>query len=107
MVRLWSRRRKGRPTGITLVANCNWPISDLRSRKVRAWEEIALSRVWEYVCNLSWGRRACIATVSSSIPRNVNDVAGPSVLCCARGIARSLHNLMNVLRSRDARAKVG
>ena len=59
------------------------------------------------MASLSGGKRACMATVSNSMPRKVSVVAGPSVLCGASGIFSFAQSLVNEFKSRSVRSLVG
>jgi len=89
--RTCSWRMKLHPGRMTLVANCNSPVKLWRTCLVttlweRHWDRVSLS-----LKNLLARRCRCKVTVSTSMPRNVRQVAGPSNLDISRGTPRCEH----------------
>ena len=78
--------RKVRPERTTLQAWLSTPTRDSSSLLPHAFLSPQSSRRDRRRSNLSWGRRSSAASVSTSMPRNVRQVVGPSRLCCARGV---------------------
>ena len=91
------RRRKVRPDGTTLHACWRLPVKDSSSFRVQ-WrlsdQEIRSVRIQS---NFSCGRRACNRRESSSMPRTVRRVEGPSSLSRWRGILQSWNCWIQVL----------
>ena len=72
------RRRKRRPAGTTLAAKESWP---MRGRSSLLVTDFLPNQdlVREVIsCNLAGGSRSCCRVESSTIPRKVRLVAGPS-----------------------------
>ena len=88
VLNVMSRRRNRRPAGTALAAKDNFPISDRRERLVslvRCDQSCSSMRISS---SLVGGSRICCRTESSSRPRKVSEVAGPSTLSMATGMPR-------------------
>ena len=84
--RSMSRRMKMRPGGTTLHAKASLPMRESKDRLVQVWCRCAFGRGRGEIgaVHPSWSERWS-PTESSSIPRKVSVVAGPSVFSCFRG----------------------
>ena len=99
IVRSYSLLMKGRPPLTTDVENWSIPITDFRSLNVifSFWSTSLTCCV--YLLSFSMGSLASILTVSSSIPKKVNDVTGPTVLWGAKGTPIYWQTWSNVSRA--------
>ena len=98
--RLIMRRRKVRPEGTTLHACWRLPIKDSSSFRVQ-WRlsDQEIRSVW-IRSNFSCGRRAYSWRESSSMPRTVRRVEGPSNFSGWRGIPLSWNCWIQVFKFR-------
>ena len=79
------RRRNDLPAGTTLQAWASRPMSDNKSLFLHAFLPLHLPRSACNLSNFARGRRICMASESSMIPKNEITLAGPSALSIARG----------------------
>lgn len=79
-------RRKVLPGGTTFAAKERRPINDRRSRFVATDLESQEVMACFICASFSGGRRASRRSVSRSMPRDGNSVAGPSSLSSAMGM---------------------
>ena len=85
MLALYILLKKHLPTVMTQVANCSIPVTDCNSFSVHFCRFDKFSTLHLYLFNFSFGSFAVLSMVSSSMPRKVKVVDGPSVLLCAIG----------------------
>ena len=93
-----SRRRNRRPAGTALAANDSFPMRDSRARlEALVRHDHSCSSV-RSSSSLVGGSRICCRSESSSSPRKVRVVAGPSTLSMATGIdTQALTHLQQLL----------
>ena len=77
--------RNTRPCLITVAACNRWPNKDSKSLYLPERLPLQVLASCRVCYSLSIGRRNSRRTVSTSIPKNVTMVAGPSILCTATG----------------------
>ena len=88
----WSiRPRNERPERTTLHAWCRTPMRDSSSRRLQHFLSPHSARRIRRRWSLSCGRRSWEATVSTSMPKYVRQVIGPSRLWSAIGTPRWAH----------------
>ena len=76
----------------TFVACCRMPTNDFSSLLLAAFLPNHSETIWHTLTNFCTGSQSSIAWVSASMPRNVRQVVGPSVLSCAIGMPNWLQH---------------
>ena len=98
LVRSMRRRRKARPGITTEQAKFNSPIKDCSSFNCTFFRVINDETRALHLTILSAGKRACIRTVSSSIPAKLRTLCGPAVFSWAIGTPKLPHRCKNFSR---------